>query len=336
VWPRLLRDSETGAVRTAFKEHVAESNTRHAAARRAAAHSGRLHPRTSREFGQRLDETTGGAVAWTRVSGRWQVLKPLPAVHAVSVIWTGRAFLVITVRMLAVNGGIAEAFVLEGDRWLRLPDLPQPRRGQIHEVASASYHGAIYAYAGVTIARDNPNDTYTAEYPELLRLTRSSWQRTALPSGVPLSQEALAQAKDTLVALGSACPGPICTEEAGAAALLMPGVRTRVVPLDPKAGVPYPRDVTAGGQAVVVVYADGLSRIALPGQGPAPGSVAIYDLATGHWLKGPTTPMTQANVDSAPAAIWTPFGVISISQEIVNEVSHGRPGGWLLRPKRPT
>jgi hypothetical protein len=277
---------------------------------------------------------TGAAVAWDKASGRWQVLTPLPAVHAISVTWTGRAFLVVTLRQLAVNRGVAEAFALRGDQWTRLPDLPQPRSGQIANVATATYRGTLYAYAGVTIAHANPNDSYTAEYPELLRLAGSAWRRVSLPAGVPLSQQALETAQGTLVALGSSCPGPICMEEAGAAALLMPGTRTRVVRLDPKPEVPYPYDVAAGGHAVIMMYSSGLGRPLLPGQGPARGSLAIYDLRTGRWLNGPTAPETPADAQAVPATVWTPFGVISVSQEIVGLVTDGDPGGWLLRPAR--
>jgi hypothetical protein len=274
----------------------------------------------------------GAAAAWTSATGRWHLLPPLPAPDVVSASWTGREFVVITARRLGANKGIAQAFGLRADRWTRLPDLPQPRRGQVINIATATFGGAVYALAGVGIWHTNPNDTYDAEYSELLRLTHSSWERVPLPSDVPQSQQALIRVQGALVALGSSCPGPVCTFEDGAAALLMPGARGRVIPLLPKPGVPYPRDIAAGGQAIVVVYSEGLGDIPRPGYGPTPGSTAIYDIATGRWLKGPTAPETRADQGSAPAAIWTPYGVISISEEPAGAVASGRPGGWLLRP----
>jgi hypothetical protein len=46
---------------------------------------------------------------------------------------------VITARRLGVNKRIAQAFALRGDRWTPLPDLPQPRRGQVRNVATATF-----------------------------------------------------------------------------------------------------------------------------------------------------------------------------------------------------
>ncbi|HEX9551637.1 MAG TPA: hypothetical protein VF983_00400 [Streptosporangiaceae bacterium] len=48
------------------------------------------------------------------------------------------------------------AFGLGGDRWTRLPDLPQPGRGRVVDVATASYGGADYALAGVVVWHTNP------------------------------------------------------------------------------------------------------------------------------------------------------------------------------------
>jgi hypothetical protein len=275
---------------------------------------------------------TGAAAAWISATGRWRSLPPLPARDVVSANWTGREFLVFTARRLAANKGIAQVFGLHGDRWARLPDLPQPRRGQVVSVATATFGGSVYALAGVGVWHLDPNDTYNVEYSELLRLKRSAWERVPLPSGVPQSQQALIRVAGALVALGSACPSSFCTLEDGAAALVMPGTRASVIPLRPRAGVPYPRDIAAGGHAIVVVYSEGLGDLAVPGYGAAPGSTAIYDTATRTWLNGPTAPETRADRSSAPAAIWTPFGVISISQEPGGGVASGHPGGWLLRP----
>jgi hypothetical protein len=280
-----------------------------------------------------VSRRTGAAAAWTGATGRWYVLPPLQAPDAVSASWTGREFLVITTRRLGVNKGIAKAFGLRGDDWSRLPDLPQPPRGQVISAATATFGGTVYALAGVSVWHTNPNDTYDAEYSELLRMTRSSWERVPLPSDVPQSQQALIQVRGAMVALGSACPSLSCTLEDGATALLLPGAGARVVPLRPKPGVPYPRDIAAGENSIVIVYSEGLGNIPRPGYGPAPGSTEIYDTATGRWLKGPTAPETRVDRSSAPAALWTPYGVISISEEPAGAVASGPLDGWLLRPQ---
>ena len=46
--------------------------------------------------------------------------------------------------------------------------------------------------------------------------------------------------------------------------------------------------------------------------------------------EGPDRPETRAGQASVPAAFWTPYGVIAVSQVIVGNVSRGDPGGWLL------
>src|SRR5216683_5993039 len=55
--------------------------------------------------------------------------------------------------MLRPSGrrSLPRAFGLGGDRWTRLPDLPQPGRGRVVDVATASYGGADYALAGVVV-----------------------------------------------------------------------------------------------------------------------------------------------------------------------------------------
>jgi hypothetical protein len=275
---------------------------------------------------------TRAVAAWSAATGRWHLLRPLPAAGVVSASWAGHEFVVVTARRLGVNKGIAQAFALRGDRWTRLPDLPQPARGQVRDVATATFGGALYALVGVAVWHTIPNDSYQAEHSELLRLTRSSWKPVPLPPGVPQSQQALIKVRDALLALGSSCPSPMCILEDGAAALLIPGIRAPVIRLWHKPGIPYPRDIAAGGHAIAVVYSEGLGAPTPPGYGPAPGSTAIYDIATGKWLKGPTAPETRADQDSAPAAIWTPYGVISISQGVAGAVSSGHPRGWLLRP----
>lgn len=275
---------------------------------------------------------TGAAIAWDRASGRWLRLERLPARDAVSAAWTGREFLVISTRRLGPNKGTASAFGLRGDRWTRLPDLPRPGRGRVTEGVAVTYHGVVYALAEVDVWHLDPSDTYLSGYSELLRLTRTSWVRMPLPAGVPVSMPGLTQVSGALLVLGSACPGAMCTIWDGAAALLAPGVRTRVVPLRPRPGVPYPYNFAAGPGAIVVVYSDGLGRIVRVGAGPRPGRSLIYDIATGRWLNGPTAPETRADEASVPGLVWTPYGVISLSQEIVSNDVHGHPGGWLLRP----
>jgi len=274
---------------------------------------------------------SGVVVAWDRATGRWQRLPGFPKKTAVSVGWTGREFIVITARQLGPNKGTASAFELRGNRWTRLPDLPQPGRGRVLVATMATYGGSVYAVAQVRLWHLDPNDTYVVDRAELLRLTRSSWVKMPLPSGVPSSLQVLTQVSGALLAAGSSCD--MCTIWNGAAALVTPGPRTLVVPFRPRPGVPYPYDFAAGPHAIAVLYFDGLGFPGPRHYGPKPGSSLIYDIATGRWLKGPTAPETSADQSSTPGAVWTPYGVAMLSQEIVNNVSHGRPGGWLLRPR---
>jgi hypothetical protein len=275
--------------------------------------------------------STGVVVAWDRATGRWQRLPGFPKKTVVSVGWTGREFLVITTHQLGPNKGTASAFGLRGNRWTRLPDLPQPRRGRVLVATIATYGGSVYALAQVRLWHLDPNDTYVIDGAELLRLTRSSWVQMPLPSGVPSSLQVLGQVSGALLAAGSSCD--MCTMWNGAAALVTPGPRTLVVPIRPRPGVPYPYDFAAGSHAIVVLYFDGLGRLCPRGCGPKPGSSLVYDITSRTWLKGPTAPETSADQSSIPGAVWTPYGVVMLSQEIVNNVGHGRPGGWLLRPR---
>lgn len=155
--------------------------------------------------------------------------------------------------------------------------------------------------------------------------TVASDRNAPIPGAVSLNW----QVNGAILAAGSACPGlGGCTLEAGAAALLRPGARDSTIPLLPKAGVPYPRDIAAGGQAIVVTYSEGLGDPLPRDLEPAPGSSAIYDLATRTWLSGPTAAGSRADL----GAYWTPYGVVSLGQPTGTTVDSTHTGGWLLRP----
>ncbi len=278
---------------------------------------------------------TGATVTWSPAAGRWHQIARLPSRGAVAVSWTGRTILVITANMISANKGTAQAFILNAARWTRLPDLPQPGRGRIVQAAIATDDGAVYALADINVAHTNPNDMYNSGSVELLRLTASVWTPVPLSPGAPASQLALTQVDGAIVAAGSACQGiGPCTLEDGAAALLRPGANPSTIPLLPNAGVPYPRDIAAGGHAIVVTYPEGLGAPMLPGAGPALGSSAIYDTATGRWLKGPTAPESRADLGAVWGAYWTPYGVVSLRQFTGTTIDSTRAGGWLLRPAR--
>jgi hypothetical protein len=270
-----------------------------------------------------VSPVTGVTVAWSPATGRWQQIRTLPSRGAVSASWTGSKFLVITARMIAVNKGTARAFALTGDRWTRLPDLPQPGKGQIVEAVTAADDGAVYALAGINVAHTSPNDMYNSGHVELLRLTPAAWTPVPLSSSAPSSQLALTQVDGAIVAAGSACLGRGgCTEEDGAAALLRPGSHPATIALRPQPGVPYPRDIASGRHAIVVTYPEGLGDTR-PGPPPA--------ITTGRWLQGPTATDFRADL----GAYWTPYGVVSLGQPSrAAGVESTHIGGWLLRPAR--
>ncbi len=271
-----------------------------------------------------VSPVTGVTVMWSPATGQWHQIATLPSPGAASLGWTASKFLVITISKAATR-----AFALNGGRWARLPDLPQPSKGSIVEVAMAADDGAVYALADINVPHANPNDTYNSGSAELLRLAATAWTPVPLAPGAPLSQLALTQVDGAILAAGSACPGlGPCTLEDGAAALLRPGARDSTIPLLPKAGVPYPRDIAAGGQAIVVTYSEGLGSPLPPGAGPTPGSSAIYDIATGTWLQGPIASGSRADL----GAYWTSYGVVSLGQPTRTTIDSTHIGGWLLRP----
>jgi hypothetical protein len=75
---------------------------------------------------------------------------------------------------------------------------------------------------------------------------------------------------------------------------------------------------------VVITYAEGLGDVPNPSLTPPLGGVASYDVATRHWLYGPTAPRTGVG----SGAYWTRYGVVTLGQ------FNRRTGGWLLRPAR--
>jgi hypothetical protein len=282
-----------------------------------------------------VSPVTGVTVTWSPATGQWHRTAAVPSAGTVSVGWTGSRFLVITARMIAVNTGVAQAFALSGGRWTRLPDLPQPGRGRIVDAATATDDGVVYALAEINVVHTDPNDMFTSGHVNLLRLTAAGWTRLPVDPGAPRSQLALTPVAGAILATGSGCPG-ICMEEDGAVALLRPGASHSTIPLQPKAGVPYPSGIAAGGPAVVVTYANGIGGPPRPAADePAPGLTEIYDITTGSWLKGPTAAISRSSPGTYFGADWTPYGVMSIgrARSAIGGES-GYFGGWLLRPAK--
>jgi hypothetical protein len=169
---------------------------------------------------------------------------------------------------------------------------------------------------------------------QLLRLGAGRWIPVSLGPGIPKSQVGLTQITGAVLVTGSICAGA-CTEEDAVAALLRPGAHDPVTVLHPPAEVPYPYDIAGGGGAVVVTYPNGPNAFGenrLPGSGPAPGTTAIYDVAAGAWLRGPTIPDSHLLEASIPGIYWTPFGVIALETPMVGGTRGEAAGSWLLRP----
>jgi hypothetical protein len=282
-----------------------------------------------------ISERTGAAATWDPVTARWQQLAPVPSPGVVSAVWTGDKFLVITASAISSSKGSAHVFALTGSRWRRLPDLPQPASGRIVSAVAAAGPDAVYALATINPASTshggaNADDTSNLASVELVRLGTASWRPVPLSSVVPQSQLALTAVNGGILAAGSSCPAlAICTLEDGTAALLRMGAQPDTIPLMAPAGVPYPYDIAAGSQAIVVTYQNGLGTPLPPGAGPVPGSSTIYDIATGKWQPGPTA----AGSGSSFGAYWTAYGVVCLGQPSRTTLgSAHKIGGWLLRP----
>ena len=274
-----------------------------------------------------VSRRTGATVTWSPAIRHWHQIRSVPSANVVSAVWTGRKFLVITASLITSGRKSAHAYALTGNRWSGLPNLPQPRKGRIVGAVAAAGPGAVYAIA--TIASPGAaRDLNVSGSVELLRLAAASWRPVPLSPAVPRSQLALTTVSGGIVAAGSGCLAlALCMEEDGAAALLRLGARPETIPLTPAAGVPYPYDIAAGGQAIVVAYQNGLGTVEPPGSGPVPGSSTIYDIAAGRWLPGPTSP----GIGGSAGAYWTAYGVVCLGQR-TNVGSTHNFGGWLLRP----
>jgi hypothetical protein len=280
-----------------------------------------------------VSRRTGAAVTWSPATGRWRQIQSVPSPNVVSVAWAGSEFLVITAGLTSSSTGSAHAYAMTDGRWSRLPDLPQPGKGRIIGAVAAAGPDTVYAVAtiaatGASQDGTSPGDPGDSGSVELLRLTTASWRPVALSAAVPSSQISLTTVSGGIVAAGSSCPAlAVCTIEDGTAALLRLGARPDAITLTPPAGVPYPYDIAAGGQAIVVTYQNGLGTLEPNGAGPVPGSSTIYDIAAGRWLPGPTSP----GIGGSAGAYWTAYGVVCLGQR-TNVGSTHNFGGWLLQP----
>jgi hypothetical protein len=267
---------------------------------------------------------TGRTFAWHPGSDTWQMLSPLPGGEAAgSIVWTGAMTVAAGVRIggqgLARAGGI---FRLDGTRWTALPDIPRPPVGVIGEVALGGINHSLYAVVSDSIHHSNPDDTYTSGSARTLRLDPTGWALVEHGSDQPLSQLAATPLRNGLLIAGSGCPADGgCMEEAGAAGLLTP--HSGMSDVQSPAGMPYPRDVTAGGAAIVVTFPEG--SIGAPIAGPRAGTTWISNVPTGEWLRGPTAPATVGD----DGTYWTQDGVITLGAP-----SHSPVGGAILIPAK--
>jgi hypothetical protein len=175
----------------------------------------------------------------------------------------------------------------------------------IGEVALGGINRTLYAVVSDSIRHTNPNSTYTSGSARTLRLDPTGWAVVERGSNQPLSQLAATPVRNSLLIAGSLCPaGTGCMEEAGAAGLITAhsGIRNVQSPQ----GMPYPRDVTAGGTAAVVTFPTG--SIGTPIPGPREGTTWIYNILTGDWVRGPTAPAATGD----DGTYWTPHGVITL------------------------
>ncbi len=277
---------------------------------------------------------TGITVTWSPGTGHWHQVGTLPSTGAVSLSWTGRTFLAITITATGGNKGTARAFAVTGDRWTPLPDLPQPGKGRIAEAVTAADNGTVYALANISATgRDG---FPAAGSVKLLRLTASAWAPVPLAPGVPKSELTLTRVDRGMLAAGSPCPSKnACLEDSRVITLLKPGAPLNVIPLPTNPGPSScPGPLAAGGRAIVATCPEGPAMPTIAKYLPAPGGSQIYDTAARRWLKGPTAPYSQADVVRYWGAYWTPDGFMSLGRFASAASAASYYGGWLLRPAR--
>jgi hypothetical protein len=271
-----------------------------------------------------VSSATSQTFAWHPGGDTWQPLTPLPGGEvAESIFSTGAMTVAAGVR---ISGhGVTHAgslYRLDGTRWTALPDIPSPATGTIGEIALGGINQALYAVVSDSVHHSNPHDTYTTGSARTLRLDPTGWTLLEHGTDQPLSQLTSTPVRNGLLIAGSGCPADTpCMEEAGAAGLLSP--HAGMSDVESPDGMPYPRDVTAGGTAVVVTFPIG--SIGAPIAGPRAGTTWIYNVPTGDWLRGPTAPATVGD----DGTYWTPRGVITLGAP-----AHSGLGGAILVPAK--
>jgi hypothetical protein len=291
--------------------------------------------------GQRLivvADESGATYAFQAATDRWQELGSLPRQaphtgHSIDLYWTGSSVLA-NVATAGITGRDIRATVVpttntfalgtRGD-WSVIATMAEPSVGTILGAPMVGYDNEIYAWVEISVLHTKPVDYYTSGSATLRRLTDSAWEPTAPTITNPISDVSLGLVGNAIVATGSECPpGGVCMQEDGSASLTRPGVAGDSRSLTPPYEVPYPSDIAAGAEAVVVTYPSGsasLGRVSLGNSGPRPGTTVIDDLSQHTWLPGPTAPTGRR---SFLQAFWTSAGVVLLP--------NGGKTGWLLQP----
>jgi hypothetical protein len=240
-----------------------------------------------------VSRQTGAAASYRPSTNRWTMLPRLPGKDVISLTWTGKTILAITVHYKSLHGHQvdtyhpAHAYLLGSKGWTKVSELPRPARGSVFEAPGAVYHGVVYVRTASVLLGGPPNNGSA----QLLRLGSGGWTKVPGTAGLPMSNLAIHVLDGAILITGASCPedGNCLPKRA---ALIRPGRTARVTVLRPPSGTsPANYAVTGGGSTVAVDST----------------SYWLYDVKTATWIKGPARPSTKF----ASRAYWTPYGVMS-------------------------
>jgi hypothetical protein len=226
----------------------------------------------------------------------------------------------------------SEVAELSGHRWRHLPNLPLPvpkvKPGwqyggrEVDGVAAADYDGSLYLVENASWGEHRKKGRGTEGEEDfattLQRLSGGSWQQVIKLGRTGLVPSSLTVADSALFAVGGICePGTSCPPSLGPIIeRLTPfGHGQRSTAISSAPGTDQAFDVISSPNALIAYYRNYVHGTTITMHG---GETRVYDLRSGQWLVGPTTPH-GGDVNSET---WTPYGLVVLNST----------GGRLLVP----
>jgi hypothetical protein len=265
-----------------------------------------------------VSRTTRAVAVLNPRSGTWRSLPAVPASGSLATLVSG------TTKPILIGAGPQhdQVFAFDGTTWASRPALPHPGT-DIVALSAYSEGETQWAFASeVRTTRDGSEGGLS-----VLRLGAGGWVREPILHDQPLVVQSVEPFRDGQFVIGDNClPDASCPQ--GTPLLGISYLdRKALQPIKESPLMMALTDAVSTGNTIIGLDTDAEVSGGEPNQPSIrPIASAVYDVATGHWLRGPHA----VEVDNISGMAWTPRGLVVLGDPLEKCVCS--LGGLVLRP----